>query len=192
MRCRDYALIWLAVNRKRAKGGCGRRPGVHTAAATPDPIQWRHRPPGSRARRLLHEQSGLMFLFRSPPSCRQHTDAPVSIQLRRRTTIQHSPDPHVRASAGRIVDLLQQLVLVRPEMVIPLEEIVRKIANSVGVGGGTRRKERQVEPGAHGRTPLAPVPLDQWPELRALIEPPAVAGITPKRTAKPAERRKRR
>ncbi|MEO8259726.1 MAG: hypothetical protein ABI868_20440 [Acidobacteriota bacterium] len=33
--------------------------------------------------------------------------------------------PEIRASAARIIDIVQQLVIARPEMVIPLEEIVR-------------------------------------------------------------------
>ena len=41
-------------------------------------------------------------------------------------SIQRQTDPEVRASAGRIVDILQQLVLIRPELIIPLEELVRE------------------------------------------------------------------
>jgi hypothetical protein len=36
-----------------------------------------------------------------------------------------SLESNVRASLGRIVDMLQQFVLVRPDMIIPLEEIMR-------------------------------------------------------------------
>ena len=44
-----------------------------------------------------------------------------------RTLVQRPSDAELRASAGRIVDLLQQLVIARPEMVLPLEQIMRGV-----------------------------------------------------------------
>jgi hypothetical protein len=35
------------------------------------------------------------------------------------------PD-EIRASAGRITDILQQVVLTRPDLIIPLEDVVRE------------------------------------------------------------------
>jgi len=39
---------------------------------------------------------------------------------------QRPSDAELRASAGRIVDLLQQLVIARPEMFLPLEQIMSR------------------------------------------------------------------
>jgi hypothetical protein len=55
--------------------------------------------------------------------------------------VQRPPDAEARASAGRIVDILQQLVLARPDLIIPLEELVREFLESRQVGVVTRMGE---------------------------------------------------
>jgi hypothetical protein len=86
-------------------------------------------------------------------------------------------DAELRASAGRILDMLQQLVMVRPEMIIPLEEIVRGVLSNVFIHVEHQpadAKERRLR----GRAPLPPVPLSELPHLKALLEepvPPAAA-----------------
>jgi hypothetical protein len=78
-------------------------------------------------------------------------------------------DAELRASARRIVDMLQQLVLLRPDMIIPLEEIVRGVLSHVfHVEDDERQhgRERRVR----GRAPLPPVPLSELPKLKALLE----------------------
>ena len=93
--------------------------------------------------------------------------------------IQQRSNPEVRASAARIVDILQQLVIARPEMIIPLEEIVRGILANLHVHVEGQMWPDADEKRARGRTPLPP--LSELPALRALLEPAAK-----KRTGQPA------
>ena len=69
-------------------------------------------------------------------------------------------DSEVRASAGRIIDILQQLVLASPEMIISLEEVVREHLAKRHIGIVT-----QVG----------------GPDLLGLLEPPAVERARRKR-----------
>lgn len=80
--------------------------------------------------------------------------------------------PEVRASAARIVDILQQLVLARPEMIIPLEEIVRGILANLRVHVEEQIWKREDQSRSRGRTRLPPMPLSDLPALLALLEPP--------------------
>jgi len=105
--------------------------------------------------------------------------------------IQQQSNPEVRASAARIVDILQQLVIARPEMIIPLEEIVRGILANLHVHVERQTRHDAGGKRARGRTPLPPMPLSELPALRALLEPPAA-----RRAARPravgAGKKKRR
>lgn len=96
--------------------------------------------------------------------------------------IQRRTDPEVRASAARIVDILQQLVLARPEIIIPLEEIVRGILVSLRVSLVTQMWKGDDERPARGRTPLPQLPLSELPAMLALLERPATKGLTRKRS----------
>ena len=87
--------------------------------------------------------------------------------------IQQQSNPEVRASAARIVDILQQLVIARPEMIIPLEEIVRGILANLHLHMERQKRHDAGGKRARGRTPLPPMPLSELPALRALLEPPA-------------------
>ena len=91
--------------------------------------------------------------------------------LRDQEPIRRPSDADVRASAGRIVDILQQIVLLRPEMIIPLEEIVSGIVESLRTRVVTQIWERQEAPRSHARQPLPPVPLSELPAMLALLEP---------------------
>lgn len=82
---------------------------------------------------------------------------------RHQASIPRPPDAKVRASAGRIVDILQQLVLSRPDMILPLESVVRNFLTQHHIGivtqdgepagllepsaGGTPTRERRAKPG---------------------------------------------
>ena len=105
--------------------------------------------------------------------------------------LQQRSNPEVRASAARIVDILQQLVIARPEMIIPLEEMVRGILANLHV-----HVERQMwhdadeKARARGRTPLPPMPLSELPALRALLEPGAKRAT--RQRAVTARKKKRR
>jgi hypothetical protein len=82
-----------------------------------------------------------------------------------------------RASAGRIVDILQQLVLARPEMIVPLEQIARGILGDPGDCVETQMWQREEAMHLRGRTPLPPMPLSELPALLALLQAPS-AGKT--------------
>ena len=62
---------------------------------------------------------------------RRDTDAVVRSNPAPETALRPPMDTDVRASARRIVDILQQLVLTRPEMVIPLEEMLRRFLSDL-------------------------------------------------------------
>ena len=104
--------------------------------------------------------------------------------------VQCPTDPAVRASAGRIVDMLQQLVFARPDMIVPLEEIVSGILISRCVSLVTQMGERD-ERRSLGGTPLPEVFLSELPAMLALLElEPADAG--PIRNHQPIGTNKRR
>jgi hypothetical protein len=84
---------------------------------------------------------------------------------------QRFSDTELRASARRIVDMLQQLVLLRPEMIVPLEEIVRGVLSHVFHLEDEKRQQDR-ERRARGRAPLPAVPLSELPKLKALLAPP--------------------
>ena len=105
------------------------------------------------------------------------------------TILQQKSNPDVRASAARIVDILQQLVIARPEMIIPLEEIVRGILANLHV-----HLEKQMhdadEKRARGRAPLPPMPLSELSALRALLEP-AARRATRQRAVRKGQKKRR-
>ena len=76
----------------------------------------------------------------------------------------------LRASAGRIVDLLQQLVIARPEMVLPLEQIMRGVLANFFVHLEEHERWRDDEVRSGRRTPLPRMPLSELPGLKALLE----------------------
>ena len=100
-------------------------------------------------------------------------------------------DPEVRASAARIVDILQQLVNARPSMIIPLEEIVRGILVNLRVHLATQMWQREEEIRSRGRTPLPAVPLSELPAMLALLEPPAAERMPRKRAVRRAGEKRR-
>jgi hypothetical protein len=69
------------------------------------------------------------------------------------------------------VDILQQIVLVRPEMVIPLEEIVSGIVENLRARVVTQIWEGQDGVRTRARQPLPPVPLSELPAMLAMLEP---------------------
>jgi hypothetical protein len=84
------------------------------------------------------------------------------------TYVRRPSDAELRASAGRIVDLLQQLVIARPEMIIPLEQIVKGVlANFLHVQEHEWREE-EIRLGR--RTRLPRMPLSELPALKALLQ----------------------
>jgi hypothetical protein len=106
--------------------------------------------------------------------------------------IQQRSNPEVRASAARIVDILQQLVIARPEMIIPLEEIVRGILANLHVHVEGQMWHGADMKRARGRTPLPAMPLTELPALRALLEPAAVKKRATGQPAVSAGKKKRR
>ena len=87
-----------------------------------------------------------------------------------RTLVRRRSEAELRASAGRIVDLLQQLVIARPEMVLPLEQIMRGVLANffVHLEEQERLRDDEMRPGR--RTPLPRMPLSELPRLKALLE----------------------
>ena len=111
--------------------------------------------------------------------------------LRDQEPIRRPADADVRASAGRIVDILQQLVLVRPEMIMPLEEIVSGIVENLRSRVVTQIWERQDGPRSRARQPLPSVPLSELPAMLALLEPAGsrrTTGTRPVRSGRPMQR----
>jgi hypothetical protein len=108
--------------------------------------------------------------------------------LRDQEPLRRPSDADVRASAGRIVDILQQIVLARPEMIIPLEEIVSGIVENLRTHVVTQIWEGQEGVRSHARRPLPPVPLSQLPAMLALLEPEAGQRTSRKRTARAVSR----
>ena len=108
--------------------------------------------------------------------------------------VRRPPNEELRASAGRIVNMLQQLVIDRPETIIPLEEIVKEILASPRVQ--TEKRRRPCVDGTHspGRSPLPPKPVPELSALQALPEtplPPAAAKVRRKRALRSGESRSR-
>lgn len=101
------------------------------------------------------------------------------------------PTPEVRASAARIVDIVQILVLAKPEMIIPLEEIVRGILANLRSSVITQMWERDDQRRVRGRAELPRVPLSELPTMLALLEPTAVSGTTGKRTVTKKKQKRR-
>lgn len=110
---------------------------------------------------------------------------------REQRVIQRRSNPEVRASAARIVDILQQLVIARPEMIIPLEEIVRGILANLHVHVERQMWHDADEKRARGRTPLPPMPLSELPALRALLEPAAAKRPARQRTVRAVKKKRR-
>ena len=104
--------------------------------------------------------------------------------------VQRPPSPEVRASAARIVDILQVLVLARPEMIIPLEEIVKGILVNLRISLVTQMWERDDERRARGRPALPEMPLSELPAMLALLDRPA-DGTTRKHTAASKKQKRR-
>jgi hypothetical protein len=104
-------------------------------------------------------------------------------------TRQRPSNQAARASAGRIVDILQQLVTARPEMLIALEEIVRGILANLTQ---TWAREDEDEMRSRCRSPLPPLPLSELPAMVALLETPAAERTTKTRALRSGEKRKRR
>jgi hypothetical protein len=88
------------------------------------------------------------------------------------------------------VDILQVLVLARPEMIIPLEEIVRGILANLRISLVTQMWERDDERRARGRPALPQMPLSELPAMLALLERPG-DGTTRKRTAANKKQKRR-
>jgi len=109
-----------------------------------------------------------------------------------RHRLRHPSAGEARASAARIVDVLQLLVIARPEMIIPLEEIVRGILANLHAYAEQQMWQREDATHAGRRAPLPRMPLSDLPALRALLEPPAAKRVTRTRTTRPREKRKRR
>ena len=105
--------------------------------------------------------------------------------------VQRSIDPEVRASAARIVDIVQILVLARPDMIVPLEEIVRGILANLRISLVTQLWERDDKRRVRGRAELPPVPLSELPAMLALLEPTAIDGTTRKRTVTKKKQKRR-
>ena len=104
-------------------------------------------------------------------------------------------DAELRASAGRIVDLLQQLVIARPEMVLPLEQIMRGVLANFFVHLEEHERWRDDEVRSGRRTPLPRMPLSELPALKALLEtnlPTSYDRLTRKIVMKKVMSRKRR
>src|SRR5436190_6226479 len=76
----------------------------------------------------------------------------------------------LRASAGRIVDLVQRLVIARPEMVLPLEQIMKGVLANFFVHLEEQERCRDDELRSGRRTPLPRMPLNELPALKALLE----------------------
>jgi len=68
------------------------------------------------------------------------------------------------------VDALQELVLARPEMVLPLELIMRGVLANFFVHLEEPERWRDDEMHASRRTPLPRMPLRELPALKALLE----------------------
>jgi hypothetical protein len=90
----------------------------------------------------------------------------------------------VRASAGRIVDILQQLVLARPDVIIALEQGVRRILGDLGVAVETQTAPPGDTTPRRGSTPSPPIPRGQSPA-------PGDAARAGKSTKQPRSRKKR-
>jgi hypothetical protein len=70
--------------------------------------------------------------------------------------------------------MLQQVVLLRPEMIIPLEEIVTGIVTNLRVSLIAQLCERE-EDLRSARRPHPPVPLSELHAMLALLEVPSAA-----------------
>jgi hypothetical protein len=100
-------------------------------------------------------------------------------------------DDELRASAGRILDMLQQLVMVRPEMIIPLEEIVRGVLSNVFIHVEHQLRDDRER---RGRAPLPAVPLSELPDLKAILQQPGsrTGAMTKRRALSGSGKKKRR
>jgi hypothetical protein len=109
--------------------------------------------------------------------------------------VQPPSDAELRASAGRIVDLLQQLVIAKPEMVLPLEQIMRGVLANFFMHLEQQERWRDDEMRSGRSTPLPRMPLSELPALKALLEtnlPTSHHRSTRKIVMKTAMARKRR
>jgi hypothetical protein len=89
--------------------------------------------------------------------------------------------------------MVQQLVLVRPEMIVPLEEIVRGVLSHILINVADHQREPDDERRVRGRAPLPPVALSELPTLKALLDSriSGVAGAVPRhRAARRREKKK--
>ena len=111
---------------------------------------------------------------------------------RERKLVRRPSDAEVRSSAARIVDILQQLVIARPEMIIPLEEIVRGILANLRVSVEKQMWQREDELRSSRRTPLPALPLSELPAMQALLKPPGAEKRTRHRAGSSAEKHRRR
>jgi hypothetical protein len=68
--------------------------------------------------------------------------------------------------------MLQQLVMVRPEMIVPLEEIVRGVLSNVFIHVENQSRQDDRERRLRGRAPLPRMPLSELPDLKAMLEEP--------------------
>ena len=84
--------------------------------------------------------------------------------------VRRPSDVELRASAGRIVDVLQQLVIARPEMVLPIEQIMRGVLANFFVHLEDQERWRHKEMRLGRRTSLPQMPLSELPALKALLE----------------------
>jgi hypothetical protein len=107
--------------------------------------------------------------------------------------VRRPSDAELRASAGRIVDLLQQLVIARPEMVIPIEQIMRGVLANFFVHLEDQERWRDKEIRLGRRTPLPQMPLSELPALKALLEAtlPTTADRASSKTMKSMSRKSR-
>ena len=101
-------------------------------------------------------------------------------------------DAEVRGSAARIVDILQQLVIARPEMIIPLEEIVKGILANLRVSVEKQMWQREDDMRSPGGTPPPATPLSELPALQTLLKAPAAEKRTRPRAVRSAEKQRRR
>jgi hypothetical protein len=98
----------------------------------------------------------------------------------------HPSGGELRASAVRILDILSQLVIARPEMINPLEQIVRGILGNFSDHLETKRWKLLVERRSRRRTPLPAMPLSELPALKALLatHPPVPGDQATRKTVK--------
>jgi hypothetical protein len=107
--------------------------------------------------------------------------------------VRRPSDAELRTSAGRIVDLLQQLVIARPEMVLPIEQIMRGVLANFFVHLEDQEHWRDREMRLGRRTSLPQMPLSELPALKALLEAtlPTTRDSASRRTMKSMSRKGR-